>query len=45
MTYMTVRWMGLRTQDEIHRRLLALLPGLDPFWPRWMVKVKHAAVS
>jgi hypothetical protein len=36
---------GLRTQEEIHRRLLDLLPGLDPFWPRWMVQVKHAAVS
>jgi hypothetical protein len=35
---------GLRTKEEIHQRLLKLLPGLDPFWPRWIVKVKHDAI-
>lgn len=28
---------GLRTGEEIHQRLLALLPGDDIFWPRWVV--------
>ncbi|MBI3270520.1 MAG: AAA family ATPase [Planctomycetes bacterium] len=29
---------GLRTQSNIHARLLELLPGHDPFWPRWVVE-------
>jgi hypothetical protein len=28
---------GLRTEDEIHRELLRVLPDQDRFWPRWMV--------
>jgi hypothetical protein len=28
---------GLRTQKAIHEELLRLLPGHDPFWPRWIV--------
>jgi hypothetical protein len=36
---------GLRTEDEIQSRLQEVLPGLDPFWPRWLVKVRHEAVS
>jgi hypothetical protein len=35
---------GLTTKQEIHQQLLRLLPGLDPFWPRWIVKVQHDAV-
>jgi hypothetical protein len=35
---------GLRTQEEIHQALLRLLPGLDPFWPRWIVQVKNDAL-
>ncbi len=27
----------LRTQDDIHQALVGLLPGHDPFWPRWVV--------
>ena len=29
---------GLRTSEEIHRRLLELLGDRDPFWPRWLVR-------
>jgi hypothetical protein len=31
---------GLRTQKGIHEELLRLLPGHDPFWPRWIVNVE-----
>jgi hypothetical protein len=31
---------GLKTQGEITAALQRLLPGLDPFWPRWMVETK-----
>jgi predicted ATPase len=27
----------LRTQPQIHQQLQRLLPGHDPFWPRWIV--------
>lgn len=27
----------LKTQSQIHQELLKLLPGHDPFWPRWIV--------
>jgi hypothetical protein len=27
----------LRTKEHIHQELLRLLPGHDPFWPRWLV--------
>ncbi len=27
----------LRTKEQIHQELLRLLPGHDPFWPRWLV--------
>jgi len=27
----------LRTQSQIHQQLQKLLPGHDPFWPRWIV--------
>lgn len=30
----------LRTQEAIHDELLRLLPGLDDFWPRWIVSKK-----
>ncbi len=29
---------GLRTKAAIDRRLRDLLPGHDPFWPRWLVE-------
>lgn len=29
---------GLKGQKDIHARLLQLLPGDDPFWPRWLVQ-------
>ena len=31
---------GLSTKEEITDRLRKLLPGLDPFWPRWIVEAK-----
>jgi hypothetical protein len=31
---------GLKTKDAIHQALKQALPGLDPFWPRWIVEVK-----
>jgi len=27
----------LGTKEQIHQELLRLLPGHDPFWPRWLV--------
>ncbi len=27
----------LRSQPQIHQELQKLLPGHDPFWPRWIV--------
>ena len=30
----------LRTQEDIHQQLLKLLPGHDPFFPRWIVKME-----
>lgn len=29
---------GLTTWESIHRELQRVLPGHDPFWPRWIVK-------
>lgn len=31
---------NLRTTQDIHQALLHLLPGHDPFWPRWIVTTK-----
>ncbi len=31
---------GLKTKEKIHEALLKYLPGLDPFWPRWIVEAK-----
>ncbi len=28
---------NLRTDKQIHQELQRLLPGHDPFWPRWIV--------
>ena len=28
---------GLRSEEQIHDELLRVLPGHDPFWPRWIV--------
>jgi hypothetical protein len=30
----------LRTPEQIHQQLLQLLPGHDPFWPRWIIKME-----
>lgn len=30
----------LASKDQIHEELKRLLPGLDPFWPRWIVSAK-----
>jgi hypothetical protein len=30
---------GLTTKEEINHELQRLLPGMDPFWPRWIVQV------
>lgn len=32
---------GLRTEKTIHQELLRLLPGHDPFWPRWIVRMEQ----
>ena len=32
---------GLKTRAAIQRALEDALPGLDPFWPRWIVGVKQ----
>jgi len=34
--------IGLRTKESIDKELHRLLPGHDPFWPRWIVKVMEA---
>jgi hypothetical protein len=31
---------GLRTKEQIHRELVRVLAGQDPFWPRWIVHSK-----
>ena len=31
---------GLKTKASIHKALQKTLPGLDPFWPRWIVRAK-----
>jgi hypothetical protein len=33
---------GLRTEEEIHRELMRLLPDQDRFWPRWIVRRERA---
>lgn len=32
---------GLRTKTAIDNRLRELLPGHDPFWPRWLVETQQ----
>ncbi len=32
---------GLRDKDRIHAELCRVVPGQDPFWPRWIVEVHH----
>ena len=34
---------GLRTQDEIHRELLRVIPEHDAFWPRWIIRMEKAS--
>ncbi len=34
---------GLTTREEIHRELQRVVPGHDPFWPRWIVSAKEDA--
>lgn len=31
---------NLCTHDEIHKELTRVLPGHDPFWPRWIVETE-----
>ena len=31
---------GLRTQEHIHEELSRVVPGHDPFWPRWVVSAR-----
>lgn len=31
----------LRTPEKIHQQLIQLLPGHDPFWPRWIIKTAN----
>lgn len=31
---------NLRTPEQIHQQLIQLLPGHDPFWPRWIIKME-----
>lgn len=33
----------LRTREQIHAALTRLLPGHDPFWPRWIVTAQVGA--
>jgi hypothetical protein len=35
---------GLKTEHEIHAALRKYLPGMDPFWPRWLVETKNDAI-
>ena len=30
--------LDLTTKESIHKELVRLLPGHDPFWPRWIVR-------
>jgi hypothetical protein len=30
----------LKTSEQIHQQLMQLLPGHDPFWPRWIIKME-----
>ncbi len=33
---------GLASREAIHRELLRVLAGHDPFWPRWVVRTEEA---
>jgi len=35
---------GLSTKEAIHQELQRVLPGHDPFWPRWIVKTEDDIV-
>jgi len=34
---------GLQTKEAIHQELTRVLPGHDPFWPRWVVRTEGDA--
>jgi hypothetical protein len=34
---------GLKTKQAIHQALVRSLPGIDPFWPRWIVETRQDA--
>ncbi|HLP87861.1 MAG TPA: AAA family ATPase [Nostocaceae cyanobacterium] len=36
---------NLRTQEQIHQELQRLLPGHDPFWPRWIVTAEKRKIG
>ena len=33
----------LKTKASIHKELARVLPGMDPFWPRWVVRTESLA--
>lgn len=33
----------LQTEEAIHQALLQVVPGHDPFWPRWLVQTKRVS--
>ena len=35
---------GLKTKEALHAELMEVLPGHDPFWPRWLVEGKAMAL-
>lgn len=34
---------GLKTREAIHQELQRVVPGHDPFWPRWIVSTKEGS--
>jgi hypothetical protein len=35
----------LSSQEAIHEELKRVLPGHDPFWPRWVVELERAGIG
>jgi hypothetical protein len=33
----------LKTKASIHKELARVLPSMDPFWPRWVVRAENRA--
>ncbi len=36
----TIKKYGLETKEKIHEELLRVVPGHDPFWPRWIIEIQ-----